>query len=100
MQVIARPDFSGVHASYFLPPKQIANKLGSFAHREWNVESNTNIDSIKQRIRANQDVVVTRNRTMTSVDPYKDVHVMGFSPDARQMLLNFSLKLQQLQEGI
>lgn len=89
---------SGAHCSYFMSPEAISLKLQSFAHLEANLPENTDLATIKSRIRRGMDVTHRPNMMEYKKDPAQDPLIQKFRPAARERLLALSERLYQLQE--
>lgn len=50
------PD-AGWHASFFMSPEEVARKVKSFAHREFDLPLNTDIEEIKRAMESGKDVL-------------------------------------------
>jgi beta-1,4-mannosyl-glycoprotein beta-1,4-N-acetylglucosaminyltransferase len=62
----------GYHLSYWNTPEKIKEKIENFAHQELNNEKNTNLDTIKQKIKNHQDLFDREDNPFVQVEE-KDV---------------------------
>lgn len=95
-KVIAKVDNAGVHVSYAFPPEDIALKLQSFSHTEYDKPEFTQVGEIKRRIRAH--LAPFNDAKLGASDPAIDPNLLSFSPEVRRLLMEHSLALKTVQE--
>jgi beta-1,4-mannosyl-glycoprotein beta-1,4-N-acetylglucosaminyltransferase len=79
----------GWHLSYFLYPEDIRRKIESFAHTEFNLEENKNLDHIRSCIRNGKDI---HKQSSVRLQRMNIVHIV---PEAIRQLHLELIKIQE-----